>query len=70
MVDCPFRNPTDAENWGPFLETLTSAEIEKKASYYPRFVPVGHCRALQMRDQDRNTRRMRRLVNAIPYGTV
>jgi len=53
VVDCPFRNPTDAENWGPFLETLTSAEIEKK-----------------MRDQDRNTRRMRRLVNAIPYGTV
>jgi SWI/SNF-related matrix-associated actin-dependent regulator of chromatin subfamily B protein 1 len=30
VVDCPFRNPTDAENWGPFLETLTSAEIEKK----------------------------------------
>ena len=49
-VECPFRNPSDAEQWGPFLETLTSAEIEKK-----------------MRDQDRNTRRMRRLVNAIPY---
>ncbi|KAL3079803.1 hypothetical protein niasHS_014085 [Heterodera schachtii] len=49
-VACPFRNPSDAEQWGPFLETLTNAEIEKK-----------------MRDQDRNTRRMRRLVNAIPY---
>jgi SWI/SNF-related matrix-associated actin-dependent regulator of chromatin subfamily B protein 1 len=49
-VECPFRNPSEAEQWGPFLETLTSAEIEKK-----------------MRDQDRNTRRMRRLVNAIPY---
>ena len=36
---------------GPFLETLTDAEIEKK-----------------MRDQDRNTRRMRRLVNANPYS--
>ncbi|CAJ0949656.1 unnamed protein product, partial [Mesorhabditis belari] len=44
-VDCPFRNPSDCEQWGPFLETLTDAEIEKK-----------------MRDQDRNTRRMRRLV--------
>uniref|UniRef100_A0A8R1Y3P7 RNA-binding protein 8A n=1 Tax=Onchocerca volvulus TaxID=6282 RepID=A0A8R1Y3P7_ONCVO len=43
-VDCPFRNPADADVWGPFLETLTDAEIEKK-----------------MRDQDRNTRRMRRL---------
>jgi SWI/SNF-related matrix-associated actin-dependent regulator of chromatin subfamily B protein 1 len=44
VVECPFRGPSDAENWGPFLETLTDAEIEKK-----------------MRDQDRNTRRMRRL---------
>ncbi|VDK29119.1 unnamed protein product [Gongylonema pulchrum] len=46
-----YRNPSDADAWGPFLETLTDAEIEKK-----------------MRDQDRNTRRMRRLVNANPYG--
>ncbi|KAM3723704.1 SWI/SNF-related matrix-associated actin-dependent regulator of chromatin subfamily B member [Dirofilaria immitis] len=52
-VDCPFRNPADADVWGPFLETLTDAEIEKK-----------------MRDQDRNTRRMRRLVNANPYGGI
>lgn len=44
-VECPFRNPSEVESWGPFLETLTDAEIEKK-----------------MRDQDRNTRRMRRLV--------
>ncbi|KAE9417013.1 hypothetical protein Angca_007767, partial [Angiostrongylus cantonensis] len=43
-VECTFRNPAEAEAWGPFLETLTDAEIEKK-----------------MRDQDRNTRRMRRL---------
>ncbi|KIH65498.1 hypothetical protein ANCDUO_04179 [Ancylostoma duodenale] len=43
-VECTFRNPSEAETWGPFLETLTDAEIEKK-----------------MRDQDRNTRRMRRL---------
>lgn len=52
-IDTPFRNPSDADAWGPFLETLTDAEIEKK-----------------MRDQDRNTRRMRRLVNANPYGTI
>ncbi|CAI4230321.1 unnamed protein product [Auanema sp. JU1783] len=44
-VECPFRNPAESDQWGPFLETLTDAEIEKK-----------------MRDQDRNTRRMRRLV--------
>lgn len=40
-----FRTTSEVESWGPFLETLTDAEIEKK-----------------MRDQDRNTRRMRRLV--------
>ncbi|CAD5224315.1 unnamed protein product [Bursaphelenchus xylophilus] len=51
IVTCPYRSPSDAEHWGPFLETLTDAEIEKK-----------------MRDQDRNTRRMRRLVNSNPYG--
>ncbi|CAI5444366.1 unnamed protein product [Caenorhabditis angaria] len=50
-VECPFRNTSDVESWGPFLETLTDAEIEKK-----------------MRDQDRNTRRMRRLVGgSFPY---
>lgn len=45
-VDLPFRNPGDADQWCPFLETLTDAEMEKK-----------------IRDQDRNTRRMRRLAN-------
>ncbi|VDP08341.1 unnamed protein product [Soboliphyme baturini] len=48
-VECPFRNPNEAEQWGPFLETLTDAEMEKK-----------------IRDQDRNTRRMRRLANTAP----
>ena len=48
-VDCPFRTPSEAENWGPFLETLTDAEMEKK-----------------IRDQDRNTRRMRRLAQTAP----
>uniref|UniRef100_A0AC35TJA3 SWI/SNF-related matrix-associated actin-dependent regulator of chromatin subfamily B member 1 n=1 Tax=Rhabditophanes sp. KR3021 TaxID=114890 RepID=A0AC35TJA3_9BILA len=43
-VDCPYRT-TDADQWGPFLETLTEVEIEKR-----------------MRDQDRNTRRMRRVA--------
>ncbi|CAJ0914203.1 unnamed protein product, partial [Mesorhabditis belari] len=46
-VYCPFRNPSDCEQWGPCLETLTDAEIDK-----------------MMRDQDRNTRRMRRLVGS------
>ncbi|KAL9873408.1 SWI/SNF-related matrix-associated actin-dependent regulator of chromatin subfamily B member 1 [Glossina fuscipes] len=45
-IDVPFRNPSDADAWAPFLETLTDAEMEKK-----------------IRDQDRNTRRMRRLAN-------
>lgn len=45
-VEAPFRAPSEAESWAPFLETLTDAEMEKK-----------------IRDQDRNTRRMRRLAN-------
>lgn len=49
IVECPYRNQSDAEQWGPFLETLTDAEMEKK-----------------IRDQDRNTRRMRRLANTNP----
>lgn len=57
VADCPFRMTTTndkIEQWGPFLETLTNAEIEKK-----------------MRDQDRNTRRMRRVVNASHvYGQI
>jgi SWI/SNF-related matrix-associated actin-dependent regulator of chromatin subfamily B protein 1 len=45
-VEVPFRAPSEADTWSPFLETLTDAEMEKK-----------------IRDQDRNTRRMRRLAN-------
>ncbi|XKL64864.1 hypothetical protein PGB90_004950 [Kerria lacca] len=45
-VESPFRPPSDSDQWCPFLETLTDAEMEKK-----------------IRDQDRNTRRMRRLAN-------
>ncbi|KAI1291807.1 SWI/SNF-related matrix-associated actin-dependent regulator of chromatin subfamily B member 1-A [Halotydeus destructor] len=48
-VEVPFRNQTEADQWCPFLETLTDAEMEKK-----------------IRDQDRNTRRMRRLANTAP----
>ncbi|XP_077302019.1 SWI/SNF related, matrix associated, actin dependent regulator of chromatin, subfamily b, member 1 [Arctopsyche grandis] len=48
-VEIPFRPPSEADAWAPFLETLTDAEMEKK-----------------IRDQDRNTRRMRRLANTTP----
>ncbi|CAL1276818.1 unnamed protein product [Larinioides sclopetarius] len=48
-VDIPYRNQSEADQWCPFLETLTDAEMEKK-----------------IRDQDRNTRRMRRLANTAP----
>lgn len=48
-VEVPFRATSDADQWAPFLETLTDAEMEKK-----------------IRDQDRNTRRMRRLANTTP----
>lgn len=48
-VEVPFRATGDADQWAPFLETLTDAEMEKK-----------------IRDQDRNTRRMRRLANTTP----
>jgi len=46
-VEMAFRNSSEADQWCPFLETLTDAEMEKK-----------------IRDQDRNTRRMRRLAAA------
>ncbi|KAI5631264.1 SNF5 / SMARCB1 / INI1 domain-containing protein [Phthorimaea operculella] len=49
VVETPYRVAGDAEQWAPFLETLTDAEMEKK-----------------IRDQDRNTRRMRRLANTTP----
>ena len=49
-VDCIVRPINDADQWCPFLETLTDAEMEKK-----------------IRDQDRNTRRIRRLANAGPH---
>ena len=29
-VDVAIRNPQDADQWSPFLETLTDAEMEKK----------------------------------------
>jgi hypothetical protein len=29
-VDVPFRSQSDADQWSPFLETLTDAEMEKK----------------------------------------
>lgn len=48
-MEVPFRNQSEADQWCPFLETLTDAEMEKK-----------------IRDQDRNTRRMRRLANTAP----
>lgn len=47
--DFPFRTQDEADQFSPFLETLTDAEMEKK-----------------IRDQDRNTRRMRRLANTAP----
>lgn len=46
VVEAPFRTHSESDQWSPFLETLTDAEMEKK-----------------IRDQDRNTRRMRRLAN-------
>ncbi|KAL0272848.1 UNVERIFIED_CONTAM: hypothetical protein PYX00_005672 [Menopon gallinae] len=46
VVEVPYRPPSESDQWAPFLETLTDAEMEKK-----------------IRDQDRNTRRMRRLAN-------
>ncbi|KAK6625929.1 SWI/SNF- matrix-associated actin-dependent regulator of chromatin subfamily B member 1-A [Polyplax serrata] len=49
VVEVPYRPPSESDQWAPFLETLTDAEMEKK-----------------IRDQDRNTRRMRRLANTTP----
>ncbi len=30
IVESPFRPPSDSDQWCPFLETLTDAEMEKK----------------------------------------
>jgi SWI/SNF-related matrix-associated actin-dependent regulator of chromatin subfamily B protein 1 len=49
VVEVVVRNRHDIDQWGPSMETLTDAEMEKK-----------------IRDQDRNTRRMRRLANTAP----
>ena len=45
-IEFPYRSQDESDQFSPFLETLTDAEMEKK-----------------IRDQDRNTRRMRRLAN-------
>lgn len=29
-IETPIRSGTDVDNWGPYLETLTDAEMEKK----------------------------------------
>lgn len=29
-VEVPFRPPSESDQWAPFLETLTDAEMEKK----------------------------------------
>ena len=29
-IESPIRSGTDVDNWGPYLETLTDAEMEKK----------------------------------------
>lgn len=29
-IEAPIRSGTDVDNWGPYLETLTDAEMEKK----------------------------------------
>lgn len=49
VVEVAIRSQSEADQWCPFLETLTDAEMDKK-----------------IRDQDRNTRRMRRLTHAAP----
>lgn len=49
-VDSIIRAANEADQWCPFLETLTDAEMEKK-----------------IRDQDRNTRRIRRLANTTSF---
>ena len=47
-IKFPVRSLGDADPWGPSIQMLTDAEMEKK-----------------MKDQDRNTRRMRR-----PYRDI
>lgn len=41
------RNQNEADNWCPFLETLTDAEIEKKIRDQDRNTRYGLPRAIQ-----------------------
>ena len=43
-IETPIRSGTDVDNWGPYLETLTDAEMEKKLrdqDRNTRFVPLS-----------------------------
>lgn len=71
-VESPFRPPSDSDQWCPFLETLTDAEMEKKIRdqdrntryFWHHFMVKYH---LQIDSNIINfSRRMRRLANTTP----
>lgn len=42
-VESPFRPPSDSDQWCPFLETLTDAEMEKKIRDQDRNTRLIYC---------------------------
>lgn len=80
VVESPFRPPSDADQWSPFLETLTDAEMEKKIRDQDRntrqasnnyYIMVSYYFCLNNLVMTNMTiymlsRRMRRLANTTP----
>lgn len=78
VVESPFRPPSDADQWSPFLETLTDAEMEKKIRDQDRntrqgpknYFIISCCNIILLLVANTKTcmysRRMRRLANTTP----
>ena len=52
-IESPIRSGTDVDNWGPYLETLTDAEMEKKLRDQDRNTRLVLC-DIYFKDQNLN----------------
>lgn len=73
-MELPFRPQAEAEQWSPFIETLTDAEMEKKirdqdrnTRYVNKKIYIFMEDAFFIFDFVCVCRRMRRLANATPW---
>lgn len=70
MVELPFRPQAEAEQWSPFIETLTDAEMEKKIRDQDRNTRYTFNIIISSNFLIHFfffSRRMRRLANATPW---